>query len=330
VPLKAGTDEGLLKLLFVVPRDAPTVVPVNPGTADGLLRLEFVPSVPPVAVPAKPDTVDGLLKLAFRLLPSAGAAAFEPAFVLEPAPVEVAVEPAFVFVLGPAPVEVVVVPLAAAVVPPVTATVAPPEVVVIAGGVVVIAGIVVDVGAVAVGVVAAVGVVDAVDVGAVGAAGMTTPEVFVGAAITVGPMTPTMGATFDGMLPVPSTAVEMIVSAAVPAAVVTDPDSGATCASARIPASASAAPTASTRGLRRLMRSMPSKTSNRCSSRAAAGHPRAGGDEKGVAQPRRIDERRGGARSDKLRGRGRLIRREIPPTRCHPETKRDLYCALVL
>jgi hypothetical protein len=89
VPLKAGTDEGLLKLLFV-PSGPPTLVPAKPATVDGLFRLELVPRTPPVAVPVKPDTVDGLLRLAFRV------------------PVGTTTEPFEMFVLNPAPVEVVV------------------------------------------------------------------------------------------------------------------------------------------------------------------------------------------------------------------------------
>jgi hypothetical protein len=208
LPLKAGTDEGLLRLLFV-PRDPPTVVPAKPGTLDGLLRLAFVPSAPPATVPVKPDTVDGLLKLAFTLLPSAGAAAFEAAFVFEPAPVDVVVLglPA----AGATPVERVV-PLET------LETVVPLATVVPLGTVAPLAVVV------TVAVPGAVAPADVVDV-VVDAAVVAIGIVVVGAAIAVGPMTPTIGATFDGMPPVawPSTAVEMIVSGPVPAAIPSSP-----------------------------------------------------------------------------------------------------------
>ena len=87
VPLKAGTDEGLLKLLFV-PSAPPTLVPAKPATVDGLFRLELVPSTPPVAVPVKPGTVDGLLKLAFRVPVGVTTVPFA-TFVFNPAPVVV-------------------------------------------------------------------------------------------------------------------------------------------------------------------------------------------------------------------------------------------------
>jgi hypothetical protein len=245
VPLKAGTDEGLLKLLLFVPMDPPTVVPVKPGTLDGLLRLGFEPSVPPVTVPVKPDTVDGLLKLVFTVLPSAGTAAFEPAFVFEPAPVDVVVLGLPTGATAVPPETVMPLVTLEAVVPLETAatagTVAPLTVVVTVADVVTAeaAAVVVGVGVVATGI----------------------AEIVVGAATAVGPMTPTIGATFDGMPPVawPSTAAEMIASGPVPAAIPTPPATGATWASARSPASASAAPRASVRCRRRAMRSMSRK-----------------------------------------------------------------------
>jgi hypothetical protein len=188
VPLKAGTDEGLLKLLFV-PSGPPTAVPVKPGTLDGLFRLEFVPSAPPVTVPVKPVTVDGLLKLAFRVLPSAGTAAFEVALVLEPAPVDV-----------------VVVALAG-----VPATdVAPPALVVTAIGAIATVG----------GAMPEVGVAD-------GVATTEVAVVAVGATVPVGPMTPTIGATFDGMPVAPPEVAGVVVAAAVPVGPMT-PTIGAT------------------------------------------------------------------------------------------------------
>lgn len=201
--------------MLFVPRDPPTVVPVKPGTLDGLFRLAFVPSVPPATVPVKPDTADGLLKFAFTLLPSAGAAAFEPAFVFEPAPVDVVV-------LG-LPAGATVVPLA---------TVVPPETVVPLATVVPLVGTVAPLAVVVtVGVPEGVAPADVVEVVVdVVTTGVATVEVVVGAAIAVGPMTPTIGATFDGMPPVawPSTAVEMIASAPVPAAIPAPPATGAT------------------------------------------------------------------------------------------------------
>ena len=87
MPLNPRTADGLLRLLFV-PSGTPVLVPAKPATVDGLFRLELVPSTPPVAVPVNPDTVDGLLKLAFSVGVGTTTAPFD-TFVANPAPVEV-------------------------------------------------------------------------------------------------------------------------------------------------------------------------------------------------------------------------------------------------
>jgi hypothetical protein len=96
--------------LLFVPSGPPTDVPVKAGTEDGLLKLGLVPSAAPTAVPVKPGDVEGAVRLAFGAaadeLPARTAAlpaALAPMVVFGPAPVAVAVvRPAVV--LGPAPV----------------------------------------------------------------------------------------------------------------------------------------------------------------------------------------------------------------------------------
>ncbi len=124
VPLKPGTADGLLRLLFVPPIGPPTEVPVKAGTADGLFRLEFVPTVAPTAVPVKPGTVDGELRFEFGCATVEVTPVLEPMVALGPAPVavvvtaveaaELATAPVFAvvvlkptFVFGPAPVDVI-------------------------------------------------------------------------------------------------------------------------------------------------------------------------------------------------------------------------------
>jgi hypothetical protein len=219
VPLNPGTDVGLLKLLLLVPTAPPTLVPAKPATDDGLLRLELVPSAPPVAVPVKPDTLEGLLRFAFTM-----GAPTEPAFVLGPTPVEVVVEtPPLTPGIGAVVPATPAVALVGTCIAPATRGAAaaapigaPP-------------GIAVDAAVVAI-------VVDALVV-------VIVVEAFVRVMVVAGLLLAPLreagavlvtGATFDGIPapPGPSTAVEMSESAAVPAAVPTDPAAGATWASA--------------------------------------------------------------------------------------------------